>query len=974
MKKRLISAVVAATLNIAYLPGVIAADNTVNDEYVCIDLTEYANCIAVSDSYDASELGKKYAVPDYQGSGMDPTDSLTHIFNKKGIDYKKDENGLIYDASGTPFDFKTLLTEKNTVLLGAGKYINNKTVEIKIPEENYESFSFAADVSFEIPSKASVSVNYTDGTYEETSLQMIRKQAYQNSAEFEQNIQNVLDTFAKYPNIASYIDFKTDPANPDGTGLAYNVSNGQIPQWWPWLMPVYSVKANSAKTVKSITFENKNTIRGMNIFALTGHKISPTEAMNKRIDLLPEADKINFGNYLNYKEEVASIVRNIADKGIILDDARKAKIETIAKNINEYENNPAEGIKYLIAQLPNAEDINESNFSEYEKDTAAIAEKLTEEIKSEIPEEMLLKFKAVKEKIEKLSDEKELKALIESLPAASEITKRNCSDYDTAIARIEDLLEKGIDTDESLKTKFEEVKTAIAEKKSAYDAYIVSNYSDSYNAIVYSDRNISLDDPIYRTPNFLGAQSNNQIEQFYPSEILNKEAFDKKKNSKNIIYSEKGEIPFYIDTEGGIILGTNGEGYVNTMEIPIASGYYDAVSVALYSTYQIDAHLFEFKINYADGTSTTDPNWLLPAPKRTVAEFDGSCVKDYLSFAYDPSDPYGSSVVYRRSGRNYPYINFNLNIPIVTLEADSSKIVKSISLTEVDTWRAIAVLGITGHLPESAADLKARIESVIESLNESAIAGDIDKIEAVKNMLAVYENVSGAEEISNISKFRSIEKVFDETVVEVTDASDYTGYDSTKVTFKFKNTIDTTNIAKYVTVTLNGAEFDGYTVMTPDDKTVEVSAANDLDYSRKFAVALSPNLPDKRVSGFTLRRNYKYFFTPTAPMELARLQVLNEAGEETEISQNSGKSVRVSMDLKNNSAPTGEKANYAVSVCLYDKDNKLVKIYMSQGNLKIGDNKEINCTFDIPDAQSSVKCFVLDGYSSMNTIWRTVTK
>ena len=162
--------------------------------------------------------------------------------------------------------------------------------------------------------------------------------------------------------------------------------------------------------------------------------------------------------------------------------------------------------------------------------------------------------------------------------------------------------------------------------------------------------------------------------------------------------------------------------------------------------------------------------------------------------------------------------------------------------------------------------------------------------------------------------------------------------------------------------------------MTPDDKTVEVSAANDLDYSRKFAVALSPNLPDKRVSGFTLRRNYKYFFTPTAPMELARLQVLNEAGEETEISQNSGKSVRVSMDLKNNSAPTGEKANYAVSVCLYDKDNKLVKIYMSQGNLKIGDNKEINCTFDIPDAQSSVKCFVLDGYSSMNTIWRTVTK
>lgn len=305
------------------------------EEYILFNMQKNgANCIAVTDSYDSADFGTRYAAPDYFGSGVNATDCLAYVVNKGGIDNKKDGNDIIYDESGVPFDFRTDTDKKNTLLLGLAELINKPEAEISVPEGFYKSFSFIADATYEITENTKVSVNYTDGTTDETELKMIRRQQFLNNNEMEQNRQNVLDTIFAYKNVSSCITFVPDPNNTEGTGYAYNTSNGQIPQWWSMVVPVYTVSADSDKEVKSVTFTNNNKLISVNIFSFTGVGITYDRKLAELADTLPAADEINKDNFVDYSGAIARIEALLA-KGAKLDSERTAKYNALKAKYDE---------------------------------------------------------------------------------------------------------------------------------------------------------------------------------------------------------------------------------------------------------------------------------------------------------------------------------------------------------------------------------------------------------------------------------------------------------------------------------------------------------------------------------------------------------------------------------------------------------------------------------------------------------------
>ena len=957
--KRIISlTLIMAVLSIC-MDCVSASDTTKNvdgKEYVCVDLTPYANSISFDSKFD---VNKKYTIPDYMGLGRDSdTQDLKHIYNKNAFDKKMDSDGLLYDSAGIPFKVATSVTDKNTILLGKGQYINKTSATIDIPEGKYVSFSFLADTLWDVEGfYFEMSVNYTDGTStKDPNWTIARKNV---SAE----------ALLAYNGIESYIDFITSSSDPLNTGLMFRLEayNPAVPEMDQWKLPVYTLPVDKTKTVKSITFQQTNDWREINIFALTGQKYSRADEIKSMIDSLPDADDIDFGNYAQYKAAVLEI-QSAIEGGIVIDDERIAKLQAIVTKINNYDSNPAKGVKYLIDNMPEADNINESNYLQYTGTVSTVESNLADGV--EIDEDRMLKFNGIKEKIAQLTKEHELKTLINSLPEASEISQKNYTLYIKTLNKIEEYITAGISADSELIEKYLAVKEAVIAVENEYDPYVTIDYSDSYNAIVYATSDITINDPECHTPLFIGTRQNDATVQFYPTKILNKKTFNAMRNDNGIIYSTINEVPFYIDTDGGVILGSNGAGKIHSIEIPVESGIYESISLALYGSYKIEPEMFEFKINYTDGSSTVDPDWLLPAPTASAGGFAGSCVDDYLSFIYDKNNPETTAAELSRNGEIYYTLASNIFSPVITLAADKTKVVKSISVTQTDEWRAIAIMGITCRLL-SQTEAKRCIEGLIDGLNINRMLEDYDKIVALKNMLARYENSTGADEISNIEQFKAIENVFDSMVVKVDGASDITDYDKARVTFEFKNAVDTDNFKKYVSVKLNNNLFTEYEINALNDKTVELVFENDLNYDKKYDITISKTLPDKSMSGFILRKDYKYSFNPKAPMELKEFSVKDDKGAETELSQNSGKNITVSLALENNMAASG---GYAVSVCLYDKDNKLVKAYMNQRYLAAGDMFEKTVQFYVPDNASSLRCFMLDGFTTMNKIWETVKK
>ncbi len=720
---------------------------------------------------------------------------------------------------------------------------------------------------------------------------------------------------------------------------------------------------------KGYSFPNGFSVQVKNM-SLTKKK-TQLELVNEKIDALPEASTLNFGNYIPVKEAIAEIEADIESNSLTIDASRAQILADLKTAIETLENSPVEEVKWLIDSMKSADEIDENNFEDYIDSVNTITEKLTEQMKQEIGEERVNKYEAAKAKIEKLADEKRLAELVAALPSAAEIDKKNLAETEEMVAEIKALLDKlGITTEPQAYT---EAVAKITELKSDFDRYITMDLSGSFNAKVFETAatigSVSAT-ANSQNPNYIGTMN------AWPSMVLNKAAFEEIRNSEGIIYSNK-EVPFKVSTDGGLVVGTAAKNAVSEIEIPVSIGAYEEVSAAFYVHYGIKAANFELRVNYTDGTSVSDPDWDLPV--QTANPSTWSCfgatltnnwVTDYITY------PTASFFEAGNSGASYTLKGANYSSVVATLQTDPTKLVKSIYIKENSNSLSVAVLGVTGKL-QAHEEVKARIEGIIDGLSENPaeMASDIEDIDAVTNMIEKYESVPNAPAISNKAKYETIKQIYDTSAVILTNAYNATDYEYSKAVFEFKNPIGTRLVESMVTVTINGKDVDEPVINVLNNKSFEVSFVNDLDYDKEYVITISASLPDENETGFTLRQDYTYTFKPTAPMELQTLTVKKDGAETALDALSAGDEFSVDLKLVNNSAEkVTDGKNYAVSICLFDEKGVPVKIYMEQGNMAIGGKLEKTFTFTAPDSNSTIECFILDGYSTMNKIWETVVK
>lgn len=970
IKRKIASLIIASVIILGTAPSVPAQSSikTVgNSEYLCVDLSEYANCIGFDETGTRKE-GIEYIVPDFFGVGRSSsTDQVNIIYNKIAADRKKDTEGFIYDVSDRPFYIRTDLGEKNTVLLGAGDYLNNRTVTIEIPNGRYHEISFVADSTYTVDAGAFVfEIVYDDGTKTIDTNWEIYGKDKSSSALLEKN------------GVDSYIPFEykaatpEEPDAPKNTGLFFRMkdANPDIPEGASYSLPVYTLTADKTKNAVSVKITQNSQWYGLNIFALTAKRVSKKEEITEQIASLPNASEINFGNYTNYKELVEEI-NNAVNNGIEVDDSDKSKITEIYNKIQELENNPIEEINYLIDNLSGENEISEENVDENAEKIRAIEEKLTEE--SDIDIERLQKYQQVKERVTTVTNIRDLKKLIDFLPEAEKITLENYFEYTQTIEAIQKLLDSGTETDSQRINKFEEVKKAVYEAQYTYNPYVTMDFSESYNAVIFGTTQITTDDPMCVTPYYLGARQSDASVERYPTMILNKNAFNNLKKKDGIIYSAEKQMPLYVDTEGGVILGSNAKNRILEKNIPVKQGNYKNISIAAASTYQIEPSQFKFVINYTDGTSTIDPDWLIPQQQTNFSAFsEYECVSDYIFAEYDADNKEETSPILRRNGKNYMPQEYGTAFPIVTLEAEAEKTVKSITLTQTDEWRSIAVLAITAELP-SQTELKEIIEKNISELDENNIPNEYDKIYTLSNMIEKYSGTVGSQPIDNIEKFERISKKFFGSIVEIESVTNRTDFNNTIVQIDFKNNIDTSDLMSLIKVTSNDETVNDYIVNVISENSIEIILENDLNYNKTYSVIISSKLSSAVDSEFTMKNEYVYKFTPEIPLSVEELSLTDGMGNNIESIVNENR-VYAKIKVKNNTLVP--KTQYALSLCLFDEDNKLIKIYLEQHEIAVNSTDEKTFSFDIPSDNKKYKliCFVMDGFSSMNKISETIIK
>lgn len=954
-------------------PAIYAENNktaTIGDsEYILVDLKEKANCIGFADNGFTPE--SPYTVPDYLGVGRTSNiDGIDIIYNKIAMDNKKEENGLLYDNSGRPFMVNTDLDTPNFPLLGSGDYLKNQEITIGIDKQKLYEISFLADATYNVDAASFLmEIKYSDGTILKDSDWVIKTR---NSS---------ADAVLGYTGVDAYVGFNyvypsdTDPDAALNSGIAFRPKNDKRdPLNVSYYFPVYTLKTDSTKTIESITIKQTGKYYGMAVLGMTLKPVTKTDEIKGLIDSLPDGSEINFGNYLEYKETVKKISEEIEKNNITLDSIRAAKLKEITEKIEIYENNPVEGINWLIDSLPEADEITEENCEEYLLSINAIKEKLNGEI--ELTFEKKEKFEAVSNAVELNYNKKTLKTLIDSLPDADEITKSNYSGFSDTLEKIQALLDESVTVDDERITKYNEIKEKINVIVNTYNPYVTFDFSNSANAIVFGEYGLSLDDVKCRTPFYLGAKNSNGTLSPYPTIVLNKLAFENKKASDLLIYSDDKEIPFEINTNYGIILGSDATDRLHSVTIPVAPGNYKNVSVAYAGTYEFEANQFEMKVEYTDGTFTTDPDWKIYSQhtnKDTLSKYPS--VDDTIFVKYDSANGKETASYFERDDKVYTKLKaMDMYFPVITLETDMQKTVKSISFKQTDTWRALAIMGITGELvPQS--DIKEIIESKIQAISKNNLAVEYENIVAIKNMIEKYKDSIGAEEISGLEEFEDIYAEFSNSVVEVEECETITTFDKTVTTVKFKNDILQSKLEELISVFLNGGVIDDYEMETVSPSVLRFTFKNDLDYNKEYKILISGALQSAVNSSFTLKNDYSYTFTPQAPFEILSFDITSEGGREVmNINEEKGKSIDVKIKLKNNSIKDGQK--YGMALCLYGDNNKMIKVYLEQAELEKGEEKMFTYTLNIPEDEGNCKlaCFVNDGYATMKRIVRSVIK
>lgn len=972
--KRIISAIAAFAVMTGILPAAYASDSIKNNgdsEYLCFDLTPYANCVGFADSYEIEDGiikdGVDFKVPNYIGAGNTETPA-DYVYNKTAVDMKKDTDGFVYDEEGMPYLISTESKSPNFPILGSAAFVNNREFTINADNKKLYEIAFLADAGSAVyAANFELRIEYTDGTIQTDDDWVVNGIASNPSSLLGRK---GVESYISFPVTAAS---ETNPNADRETALKYRKTDPAKPWGVNQYIPAYKLKLNPEKNVKSISFKNTaGTGLVLAVFGVTVRCVTKLDEISQLIDTLPENDEINYGNYLNYKDTVEKVLQMITDD-IVLDSSRNEKITEIAKKIEHYENNPEEGVIYLIDLLPDAENINKDNFANFIDTVEAIKKIYSEDM--EIAADKIEKYLLTAEKITRLAEEKKLADLINALPDADGITVDNYFEYSESIEEIEALIEKGVAVDDEAKEKFDAVYSAHYAYKYRFNPFVTVDYSQQCNAIMYGEYGMTLDDPKVRTPFYLGTKNSDVSIESYPTDILNKKAFEGIKDEEGIVYTENKKIPFDIDTDRAIILGTNAIDKTTTVTIPVSQGNYKSIYMTYCGTFRFDNGVFKAEIQYTDGTVTKGSDtWQIQISQSNLDNFKNyPDVYDYFTVPYDSKRPNDTAYGFKRNNRIYDKMTAaTIYVPILRMEANPEKTVKSLKLTMTDPNRAMGVIAITAELPEMS-EVKSIIENKIAAIDSTNISKSYDDIYAVSNMLEKYQKAAGAQPISGIEKFEAVQSEFENSIIEVKNVENNTTVKGITSIVEFTNPISTADLKNYINMTLNGEKFTDYKVEAISDREILISIKNDFDYNKDFGFTLSSEIRNAQNKNFTLRNNYSYSYKAVTPFEVLEFSVKDENNSEvTDINAYKGKNVAVSLTLKNNTMP--DNAKYAMTLCLYDDNNRLEKVYLEQHELGTGKDDDFVYSFAIPDDEHSyrIDLYVWDGYTTMNKITQNI--
>ncbi len=724
----------------------------------------------------------------------------------------------------------------------------------------------------------------------------------------------------------------------------------------------------------------KNTYQSVKN-AVLSYVLSKSDEVEALIAALPQGEELAGISY----DDVEALNAKLAAIDVYFNEGvsagNKAIYDAVVEKLQNLEKDKQGKFTYLVSKLP--AEITTSNYQDYDEILAELAEILAEkpELETEIPTEVA-KYKNTEKQIEIIGGVIELDGLLDDIAKyKNNVTKQNIANINAIAAEIEPLLQNpDITYNSSKKTVYDNIMAAVAALMGEYDRYIKMDISNSYNAKLYAEQaEATLDNPEFYAPNFSGANIN-----YKPDWVMHKPVIENALDASGVIYSNK-EIPIYVDTTGGVIIGSAGDNTITEITIPVQKGYYESVSVATRSSFA-QKNTFGYTVNYADGSTVSLDCDYAPMWKGAASGFGVTMSSNQIDIAYDLSyikDWIKFSKV--SSNNSYPLLNnsdsstpeyeqqtsySDLLVPVLTLTTDPTKIVESVTISSLQKI-STDVLGITATLPsESVA--KASIEAAIQDLKGSEVtaANSKTELEAIATVMDRYMAADGTDKnIADIDVYNTLKATYDANVVTVLEKLATTGWRNAVASFNFLNPINEAGIESYISVTKNGAEFNDYTVeVTNSGKNIEILIDNNLDYTREFIVtvngALTSGGSDKT---FTLGQSNRLTLKPTAPIAIASFDLKNENGTALESlsSKNHGDKVKVFVDLLNSSI--SPKQGYSMSIGLYDAKGKLIEGYVRNGELDEGMNKgeTFEFTLDLTNGANEIRCFVMESYETM---------
>lgn len=196
-----------------------------------------------------------------------------------------------------------------------------------------------------------------------------------------------------------------------------------------------------------------------------------------------------------------------------------------------------------------------------------------------------------------------------------------------------------------------------------------------------------------------------------PTPVLNKDAFDGKKDSKGYIYADNA-IPFDVNTDGFYGEGANESkksGYTvgnrteREITIDIPDGSYDSISVLAAAGYQVSDSQFYIEAVYSDGTVSKRIAGLSSPTYNDTFDIKNADSKVMFDAQTAPT--------LRNSEDPSKYTEFQVkyNFPVLTLDTDITKTITEIRAANNSSNVGVVVLAVTGSVKDSGNKLLTKL-------------------------------------------------------------------------------------------------------------------------------------------------------------------------------------------------------------------------------------------------------------------------